>query len=399
MPLFTKYRRWGYKNQRLGVLLGLLFLVLGLVWGFSGVIMANKIPIIDIENIDGLIAEAIKNDGVLTAPKEISQMLVQIQGVSISSKPRKDGRFQGYILDNGDKKYVYGKTREEVAITIKHFLKNGVPKKKKSTKKMVNGVPQTFNSFARYYFENFRKKKVAVQTFRCDLNRYNRYIEPHFGETFIKKITPENCQNLLDEIKSKGYGKTADEIYSLLSVIFKMAISHGIITRSPLGIVYHEKHEREHGSALTKQEENTLLTALKGSPYLSTVAVMLYTGLRPNELKTAIIDGKFIKAVNSKRKTKKVQYKRIPISVMLRPYLINGIKSASLNFLRELVRNILPNHKLYDLRTTFNTRLEECGVSQTAIKYFMGHSLGVLQDTYTDLSDEYLLKEGEKYNY
>lgn len=361
--------------------------------------MANKIPIIDIENIDGLIAEAIKNDGVLTAPKEISQMLVQIQGVSISSKPRKDGRFQGYILDNGDKKYVYGKTREEVAITIKHFLKNGVPKKKKSTKKMVNGVPQTFNSFARYYFENFRKKKVAVQTFRCDLNRYNRYIEPHFGETFIKKITPENCQNLLDEIKSKGYGKTADEIYSLLSVIFKMAISHGIITRSPLGIVYHEKHEREHGSALTKQEENTLLTALKGSPYLSTVAVMLYTGLRPNELKTAIIDGKFIKAVNSKRKTKKVQYKRIPISVMLRPYLINGIKSASLNFLRELVRNILPNHKLYDLRTTFNTRLEECGVSQTAIKYFMGHSLGVLQDTYTDLSDEYLLKEGEKYNY
>ena len=50
-------------------------------------------------------------------------------------------------------------------------------------------------------------------------------------------------------------------------------------------------------------------------------AVALYTGLRPNEYATARIEGAFIVAVNSKRKTKKVEYKKIPITPMLRPYL------------------------------------------------------------------------------
>ena len=40
----------------------------------------------------------------------------------------------------------------------------------------------------------------------------------------------------------------------------------------------------------------------------------LYTGLRPNELYTAKIEGNFIVAINSKRKNRKLEYKKIPIS-------------------------------------------------------------------------------------
>jgi integrase len=58
----------------------------------------------------------------------------------------------------------------------------------------------------------------------------------------------------------------------------------------------------------------------------------------------------------------------------------------------------LPNHKLYDLRTTFYTRCDEYGVAAPARDEFVGHSSGVLTNTYRDLSDEYLLKEGAKLN-
>ena len=130
-------------------------------------------------------------------------------------------------------------------------------------------------------------------------------------------------------------------------------------------------------------------------------AVALYTGLRPNEYKTAKIIGKVIVAVNSKRKNGKVEYKRIPISPMLAPYLAGIIE---LNFpsekvIRRKFNEVLPHHKLYDLRTTFYTRCKECGVSEEARKEFVGHSLGALGNAYTDLSDEYLLKEGEKLCY
>ena len=56
----------------------------------------------------------------------------------------------------------------------------------------------------------------------------------------------------------------------------------------------------------------------------------------------------------------------------------------------------LPNHKLYDLRTTFYTRCDEYGVAAPARDEFVGHSGGALTNAYRDLSDEYLLKEGKK---
>lgn len=72
----------------------------------------------------------------------------------------------------------------------------------------------------------------------------------------------------------------------------------------------------------------------------------LYTGLRPNELYTAKIEGNFIVAINSKRKNRKLEYKKIPISKMLNTYIANGLIIPNYKILRETVRKILPNHKL-----------------------------------------------------
>ncbi len=263
-------------------------------------------------------------------------------------------------------------------------------------------VPVTFHSFSMYYFEHFRGKRVAVRTMQCDLARYKRWIQPYFRETLLKAITPMRCQSLIDDISAKGLGKTTDEIHSLMNVIFKAAILHGIIQRNPLDLVFHQGHENKHGTALTKDEEKRLLEAVKGTEFEIPFAVALYTGLRPNEYQTAKIDGDFIIAVNSKRKTKRVEYKRIPISPMLRPFL-NPIP-ADPHFpcykrMRERFIKILPTHILYDLRTTFYTRCKECGVDPSARDEFVGHSLGKLGNAYTDLSDEFLLREGDKLSY
>ena len=339
--------------------------------------------------------------------KEISKMPktfrkeFRTQGCTAHIRKRTDGRYVcSYEIRyrrNGYNISVSAKTVEQAKIRFIEALKTTDPQT--STKE--NGTPKTFNEFSLYYFENFRKRKVTERTMKEDLWRDKKYLLPVFGSTPIKSITPLQCQNLIDGIVKDGKEKTATEIFSMLNVIFKMAIRHDIITRNPLDIVFIKKHERKHGIALTRDEEKTLLQAVAGTPYQIMFAVALYTGLRPNEYETARINENFIIAKNSKRKNGKIEYKRIPITPMLRPYLDNvtELKFYKPEQMRNKMKPILPEHKIYDLRTTFYTRCQECGISEVAIKLFVGHSLGGLADTYTDISNEYLLKEGEKLNY
>ena len=262
-------------------------------------------------------------------------------------------------------------------------------------------VPATFDGFTSYYFENFYKRKVTQSTHRTALSQFKNHLSPHFKSTPLKNITPKQCQELIDKIEATGKGRTVDEVCSLLNMIFKAAMKHAILQHNPMDMVFHQKHDREHGKALTKDEEKKLLAETTGTPYQLMFAVGLYTGMRPNEYYTAKVEGNFIIANNSKRKNGKVETKKIPITPMLKPYLegVEELHFTRLERIRHKFNGILPNHKLYDLRTTFYTRCQECNITPVARDEFVGHSLGELGNTYTDLSDEFLQKEGQKLCY
>ena len=262
-------------------------------------------------------------------------------------------------------------------------------------------VPTTIDGFANYFFENFYRRKVKAETLRVGLNQYKNHIATHFRNVQLRKITPKQCQELLDSLDEQGKGKTADDVHSLLNMIFKAAVKHSLIHTNPMDMVFHTKHEQQHGTALTKDEEKLLLTSTAGTPQQIMFAIGLYTGMRPNEYEMARLDGEFITAVNSKRKHGKIEYKKIPITPMLKPYLegVDKIKFSSLRIMRDRFNKLFPHHKLYDLRTTFYTRCQECGIADVARDEFVGHSHGALGNAYTDLSDEFLLREGNKFIY
>ena len=264
-----------------------------------------------------------------------------------------------------------------------------------------NGVPTTFDRFANYYFEKFHKRKVSASTYRVAMSNYKNHVFPHFGDMPLRQITAEKCQMLLDRLIAEDKPRTEENVHTMLNMLFKAAIKHGIIQHNPIDMVFHTKHEREHGMALTKDEEKKLLAETAGTPYQQMFAIGLYTGLRPNEYKTAYIEDGFIVANNSKRKNGKVELNKIPITPMLAPYVKDGdsLFFYRLEQIRHKFNGILPNHKLYDLRTTFYTRCMECGIAEAAIKKYVGHTLGGLADTYADLGDDFLKREGQKLYY
>ena len=334
--------------------------------------------------------------------EEIKQMPKKIQGLIIVNKKRCHWRkhkcgVNGFNVEirfraDGYNLSASGKTKEIAKAKMLEKLRKAKPREYN-----LPSIPSTFTSFARYYFKTFRKEQVSAQTYRVDEARLEKHLIPRFKDTELRRINPADCKKLFDELRAEGKSKTADELYSLISIIFKGAIAHGIVDKSPLNIFLHVKNVCESGTALTREEETKLFASLTEHEYIVASAIALYTGLRPNELATVNVQGNFIVAVNSKRKHQKREFKRIPICKRLRMHLQGGLpKLPPPQLLRRRIKDALPNHKLYDLRTTFNTRCKELGVADHARMEFMGHSLGKLGNAYTDLSDEYLLKEGKK---
>lgn len=261
-------------------------------------------------------------------------------------------------------------------------------------------IPSTFEGFSVYWFDNFHKRKVCVRTFDHDIKLYKRHVSKYFGKFKIKDVNAVMLQTFLDGFSDRP--KTAKDLFNLLNQILTYALKHGLIKLNPLGMCIINGYNQKHGTLITKAEEKSLFDAYKGTAWELPLAIACYCGLRPNEYTTATIDGDFIKSQNSKHgKNGEIVYKRIPITPMLRPYLqgVTELKMPNQRQLNNRFKAVLPHHRLYDLRTTFQTRCTECGINETVIGLFMGNSIGKLKAAYTDFSDDFLLKEGEKFSY
>lgn len=265
----------------------------------------------------------------------------------------------------------------------------------------LTATPTKFDEFTQHFFNNYYSEKVATSTFKNVNSIYNKWIKPILGDSEITSVTPIHCKQLLDNVKTQGYGKTADEIYSILNQVFKYAIAYNLIQRNPIAVIPHKQHERVNGTRLTIEEEQLLFD--KSTPkYKCIFAVYLYCGIRPGELKTVRIEEPFLICQNTKQKGQKYTEKKIPITKNLRKYLDVEVlqKTPKIDKIRAEFNSILPNHTLKDCRRTFNSHCKECGVNEDVRKLFMGHSLGgKVAVAYTEFTDEFLLKEAEKLDY
>lgn len=332
---------------------------------------------------------------VMKMPKTFRRVF-RIQGKTAHVRKRQDGRYRcSYEIRYTRDGYNISASGVTLALAKERFIEklNNAPE---PTKDRFD-IPRDFNAFAEYWFENFHKRKVKEITYKINYGLYNRHIREKTARLRLTSISPVFLQSFLDDYSDKP--KTKDDIYSLFNQIFNSAVNHGILKINPLGMIFHKDHERINGSALTVAEEKQLITHFADTPLQAQFALLLYTGIRPSEYSSVSVTSDFVVCKNGKRKKGKEENKKIPISPMLRPYISEFSKLYSTGVLKNYLKSVLPNHKLYDLRTTFQTRCTECGVSDSAIGYYMGNSIGKLKDAYTDLSDSFLLSEGKKLSY
>ncbi len=358
-----------------------------------------------IDNLDELLLEVLKNGDTLTTPTE-SHMLVNITGVSINTKPRSDGRYQGYVInDDGTKKYFYDRSREVLATKIKVYMEAKQPKKK--TKKKSS---PTFGEYTQKWIELYKKPNLKISSLTILTDSLKPALKA-FANRQITTITTDDIQNLLLSI-------TADRMRSLcktnLNQIFTKAQKSGVIKSNPCDNVEIKNHQYEHVNGLTVEEQEQFLSATKSSKYSLLFRLLLTSGIRIGEalaLTKSDVDtqndtisiSKDVVFVNGERVVQppktKAAVRVIPIpedlckelaeveSELLFPYTYNSVRLA----LQKIAKETNIQVTAHILRHTYSVRLEEAGIPPKIKQYLLGHAkLDVTQNTYTEAQERYV---------
>lgn len=261
-----------------------------------------------------------------------------------------------------------------------------------------------FGDFAESYFQNVKRINVDEETYKGQYRTYQLHIEPKLGKMRIKQIGAIKCQELLSELLDKGRGRTCETVRWILNEIFNSALGEKLITDNPMRYVKVPKHIRNKGKRLTQGEVAYFIEACKQSGFQKCFMVFLYTGIRRNELYSAVFDENFVTVENGKRhKGQPRTWRKIPIAPALREYLplLPEDIPESNDTLTKVFKKIMPNNSLKDLRHTFSTRAQECNISKELVDVWTAHidNKDMTSAVYTHFSEEYQLEEIKKLYY
>ncbi len=262
----------------------------------------------------------------------------------------------------------------------------------------------SFNEFAIEYMENVKKRNVNAKTYHNDYNRFSNHILPFFNGYALKDISAPLIQRFLNGYVDKKLFRTSEALYFILKQIFDYATNNDVISKSPIRAVKIPSHVRQIGKSLPLDVERKFISQIVGSPYELTFATLLYVGCRPCELDSITFDKPgFVTVRNRKQKNNVVVFKDIPITPKYNPYAERAKNELPLKNTCELGKifaKLCKGYRLYDLRHTFATRCQTCGVPQEIVGRWLGHKSDRITDnTYTHFPQDFMLEMAKKVDY
>lgn len=229
-------------------------------------------------------------------------------------KLRADGRMEKVMTIGGKKVHFYGKNESEILRKIRDY------KEKEETGPLFKDVAEQWH--IQY------EKEVEYNTYYKSLVYYNRAVD-HFGDMYIKNITPQDINKFYTQLSAQGYArKTVANQKTILGNIFRYAIVNGHISDNPLTFVSLPKNLKQNKRELPSDED---IQKVKGSvqgefgllPFF-----LMYTGCRKSE--ALALQFKDIDLARKKIKITKALYYKYNRPEIKQPKTENGIREIPL---------------------------------------------------------------------
>ena len=314
----------------------------------------------------------------------------------------------------GKRYYIHADTEDE------YFRKR--EQKIKDLKSHYSDKGITLNEWALDCVDTY-KPNLAEITKKKYVQRMKHCILEPIGWKPLTKITPEDCQSVLNE--QKGKSKTQiNEVYNQLRFVMRMARVNRLIEYDPTEFLIKPKGEQTHRRALTPEEREAIIKVASTDRKWYCYLLMLYCGCRPSEAyeckgeDITLIDNVHVLHVRGRKSANAERFIPIPeeLYVLIKntPYeeyialtregnkITNpqrtwqGFKYyLNIEMGTEVYRNhLIPPYKVADdlvpycLRHEYCTELARRGVDIRVAQRLMGHSdISLTANIYTNLDN------------
>jgi integrase len=261
------------------------------------------------------------------------------------------------------------------------------------------------------------------RSYKDDQSRLNSHIYAYFGSKPINTISKKDIQDYLTDLRNKGALKpsTANRHLSLLSVIFNMAVDHGLMASNPCTGMkkYPENNARDR--YLSEDELGRLYTAMNAKDpatckyieqnraVVNVLKLLLLTGTRREEALSAkwsninLQRGLWLLPHTKSGKSRHVTLNAEAIAllnslpkhqgsdfVFVNPATGTRVNTPVKAFHRLLEMAGIENLRIHDLRHTFASIAVNSGVSLYQVQHLLGHASSQTTQRYSHLSNDVL---------
>ena len=310
----------------------------------------------------------------------------------------------GYTIDGKQLRKIIGyfETRKDAL--------NGLLEYNQSKSIFISDVTfkNVYDVWSKGHFE-----KITEQTAKSIKYMYQTYLH-RLNDYKIKDIKLIDLQNFINELKEKGLSSgTMKQVKSILNMMFNYALKNEYINKNMVEFLDIGKFKKVIERKVFTNEEINILWEDKGETITDTILILIYTGMRINELlhlknKNINLEERYLitgsKTDAGKDRLIPINYKILPLITKRMsinheflfytrnntPLIYNNFRVDFKEKLKELG---IQEHTVHDTRHTFATLLSNLNANSTAIKNIIGHSdYKMTEKVYTHKDKEQLKK-------